>query len=819
MHPHRSIDFSLVLSLAICCLAFTGSQAQTFQTRNVTLLSHLDLYGEYTNDAPYIHTDGREYVAIGTRFGTSIVRLTNPANPVEVGFIPGASSLTRDADQYQTYIYVVSSITRFVDTGIQIISMADPDHPVLVKTVHGSVETAENITIDRSRALMFTSETNVFTAPNGGLHILSLADPLNPVELSANESYEVHDFEPFGNIGFASDISTGTMHVIDISNPSAPSEIASVATGEAVHSFGLAPGGRFLYTTDENSLSPVGGLVSIYDIQNLPQISLVSKLNLVPFATAHYVRVLGSLAFFAYYTGGVRVWDISNPSWPAEAGFLDTWSGDDLTADGVYDMSPYYPSGIATATDRELGLFVFRAGSNYGIVRGTVMVGKNPLVGATVRALPGGPSTVTDPAGRYALAPAPGGVTIEASKFGYGTSTSAVSVAQGSDQTVNFTSSKLQTGTVRGTVTRASDGTGIEAVEVTGVGTPLGVSTSSRGAYAIMEVPADALTIHAERPGFVPRTAATVVPAKGTSTVDFTLPAATFYDDAEVDRGWTLGAPDDDATEGRWVRAVPVGNVDENGFPEQPGRDHSPSPGNTCFVTGNDVMPGNPFFGDVDRGKTTLISPPLAMSGVADPRIVFWRWFYTNNIFAGPRANPFITDLSNDNGASWVRADSVRGLHNSWERVEIRVTDYFPSPGTVRVRFIARDLLTGGSIIEAAIDDIEFYSGTAASSAAVAVTEAPGSEAPAVEITPIGARGDSRSFRLRLRQTGRVEVRLFDVSGRLARTLANQSMEAGAHTLTWDERTETGARAARGIYLLRVSASGSVASAKLVLLR
>jgi hypothetical protein len=276
MHaPHPVLSrFLLLLLLTLLCFVPTASRAQIFQARNVTLLSHLDQYGEYTNSWQYIHPDGREYVLLGTRFGLSIVRLTDPSHPVEVGFIPGLSCLTRDADQYLTYVYVLASICRNGEPGLQIISMADPDHPVLVNTTH-LVDSAENVTIDPARALLFTSETNV-NSFDGGLHILSLADPVNPVELSANSSYEVHDFTALGNVGFGSDISTGTLHVIDITNPSAPFDISSLFTGGPVHSFAPTDDGRFLYVTFENALGTTpGGYVSIYDMRNLSQLSLV----------------------------------------------------------------------------------------------------------------------------------------------------------------------------------------------------------------------------------------------------------------------------------------------------------------------------------------------------------------------------------------------------------------------------------------------------------------------------------------------------------------------------------------------------------------
>ena len=46
----------------------------------------------------------------------------------------------------------------------------------------------------------------------------------------------------------------------------------------------------------------------------------------------------------------------------------------------------------------------------------------------------------------------------------------------------------------------------------------------------------------------------------------------------------------------------------------------------------------------------------------------------------------------------------------------------------------------------------------------------------------------------------RVEVKVFDVSGRLVRTLADRSFAAGRHTLTWDGADNDGRMVPRGVY-------------------
>jgi hypothetical protein len=53
---------------------------------------------------------------------------------------------------------------------------------------------------------------------------------------------------------------------------------------------------------------------------------------------------------------------------------------------------------------------------------------------------------------------------------------------------------------------------------------------------------------------------------------------------------------------------------------------------------------------------------------------------------------------------------------------------------------------------------------------------------------------------------GAVRLRVFDVSGRLVRTLVDEVREAGLHEATWDGRDQGGRAAASGVYLYRLDA-------------
>lgn len=67
-----------------------------------------------------------------------------------------------------------------------------------------------------------------------------------------------------------------------------------------------------------------------------------------------------------------------------------------------------------------------------------------------------------------------------------------------------------------------------------------------------------------------------------------------------------------------------------------------------------------------------------------------------------------------------------------------------------------------------------------------------------------------------LPEAGRATVKVFDLSGRLVRTLADGEMAAADHTLVWDGRDASGNEVGAGVYFCRLEASGQTATQKML---
>ncbi|HMN97230.1 MAG TPA: M14 family metallocarboxypeptidase [Phycisphaerales bacterium] len=175
--------------------------------------------------------------------------------------------------------------------------------------------------------------------------------------------------------------------------------------------------------------------------------------------------------------------------------------------------------------------------------------------------------------------------------------------------------------------------------------------------------------------------------------------AVSWFDDMEVDRGWTVGAPGtpgNDATSGHWVRVDPVGTI------AQPEDDHTPD-GLLCWVTGQGVPGGPAGAADVDNGSTTVTSPILDASAPGTS-LEAWIW-YSNNLGANPNTDSMLVEVSADGGSSWSLLAAIAESTNAWVRFEWPLWPAVGLTETLRVRFVARDL-DPQSLVEAALDDV-----------------------------------------------------------------------------------------------------------------
>ena len=75
------------------------------------------------------------------------------------------------------------------------------------------------------------------------------------------------------------------------------------------------------------------------------------------------------------------------------------------------------------------------------------------------------------------------------------------------------------------------------------------------------------------------------------------------------------------------------------------------------------------------------------------------------------------------------------------------------------------------------------------------------------------------TIRFSLAESRHAALCIYDVSGRLVRTLIDETLHGGPHEVRWDGRNERGGSAASGIYFYRLVTAGFTETRRMVLLR
>ncbi len=184
----------------------------------------------------------------------------------------------------------------------------------------------------------------------------------------------------------------------------------------------------------------------------------------------------------------------------------------------------------------------------------------------------------------------------------------------------------------------------------------------------------------------------------GPWTVVVSETVVAFQDDAEVDRGWSLGDAGDTATTGAWVR------VDPNGTAAQPEDDTTPDPGRVCFVTGQGSVGGSLGEADIDGGTTTLTSPTIPVADL-DSVTIACRYWYSNDTGASPNADSMPIEARLD-GGPWFLLETISSSAPAWRSGEWLVP--VGNASALQIRFTASDL-GSGSVVEAAVDDVRVF--------------------------------------------------------------------------------------------------------------
>ncbi|MCP4437630.1 MAG: choice-of-anchor B family protein [Aureispira sp.] len=681
-------------------------KAQTPSDFNFTPVGNLS-YTQNLNDVwGYVDATGVEYALVGTLTGTSIVSLANPSNPVEVLFIPGASSTWRDVKTWGTYAYVTCDQGSTKD-GLLIIDLsplpsANPTYnfwrPEL--TINGSTDTlntAHNLFIDKN-GYCYVAGSNIST---GEPFILDLnADPALPVYMGAVLPIYAHDVYTRGDTLWTSDIYAGTFSVYDVSNKATPVFLADQTTPRSFcHNAWISDDGNTLYTTDEKA----DAWVAAYDVSDLSNIQEIDRWKTpTPGTIPHNTHVLNDYLIVSYYTDGIIVLDGSHPDNLIEVGRYDSYNlSPSIGFNGAWGAYPYLPSGLILVSDMQTGLHVLQP--NYqrgcrleGVVTetgsGSLLFGvdielSTAIVQNTDSDLFGNYKTGTGTAGTY-------NVTFK--KPGYISKTIQATLVNGQVTVANVTLDLAVAFNLSGRVVEsANTSTGVANAKIKLKSSMYNYTTiaDANGNFNISIFPDDNYTIYAGKWKHHTNFQGNVNAMDSTNLPTVLIPLDEGYrDEFVLDLGWTI---DGNATSGIWERGKPNQLYNFNN-PILPEGDMLGDIGEECYITGN--IGGGVFGPDNVDGETILKSPIFDLTTYTDPQLSYH--FYMHQPW--PPIQEVVFEATITNGVTTVQLDQAPSSYAWSPKKEFMVKDFITPTANMQVFFTVRD--TSNLISEGGVD-------------------------------------------------------------------------------------------------------------------
>jgi choice-of-anchor B domain-containing protein len=645
-----------------------GSTAEVFPFSGINLKTWIPLNnftGSPTsaNDCwGYVSPSGKEYGIIGLSNGTAFVDVTNPSAATTVAHITGPTSLWRCVKVYGAYCYAGSE----GGGGVQVMDMTNIDgtNPSAPRVVLSTTITTGGNSINTHTLAIDTASGYLYRAGGGsnGIRVYDVkTNPANPTFVGQWNNVYVHECQVVTytsgvyagkQIAFCCGGSNGGqtntgLYIVDVTNKAAMTQLSYTTYPGAkfCHQSWLSNDQRRVYINDELD---EGATVSLTTTIVINVASLTA-----PVVEPSFNNGNPAIGHNLYIGQGNKLF---------EANYKAGLRVFDLNAS--FSNPPeiaYFDTWPADDGAQFNGLWnvwpYFPSGT---------VIGSDINRGLFVWRLGGPAAFFTYPNGLpTVVAPTGASVTIQ--------------VAPPAGTTLPANSVKM-------------------VVTVAGVATTVTMESLGNNLYrgAFPNIPCTSELIYEFRVDSVDGPYSD--PAGPRSAIAAVGVATPVNDACEALGSWALSAAGDNATSGLWINADPVATV------AQPEDDHSAT-GTRCFVTGNGSVGGAIGEADVDGGTATLTTP--IFDGTGDQTFVsYWRW-YSNDQGSNPNEDSMPVSISNDAGVTWTQLELVSTNSNAWVQRSFRISDFVAPSTIMKVRFAARDIGVGGSIVEAAIDDFQ----------------------------------------------------------------------------------------------------------------
>ena len=328
----------------------------------------------------------KEYVLQGLDDGVGFLDISNPAAVRYLGKLPTATdaSIWRDIKVFNDHAFIVSEASGH---GMQVFDLtrlrdASDFQTFTADARLTSFGRAHNIAINEESGFAYVIGARTDSTFNyaGGPIFIDINNPTQPVDAGgySGSSY-THDAQVVTYAGpdpdyqgreilFGSNSDGGENNqvvVVDVTDKAAPRLISSItySNGGYTHQGWIDAEQQYFYLGDELDEVRYGNPTRtlVFDMSDLDNLSIHHTYLGVTDAIDHNGYTHGNHYFQASYTAGFREIDISDiqNQRMQETGFFDTFPANNrATFDGVWNVYPFFESGIIAISDTSRGLFL-----------------------------------------------------------------------------------------------------------------------------------------------------------------------------------------------------------------------------------------------------------------------------------------------------------------------------------------------------------------------------------------------------------------------------------------------------------------------------
>jgi len=327
-----------------------------------------------------------EYAIMGFTGGTAFVRITDPVNPVPVGFMYSATthSSWRDIKVIGNYAYIVSEAR---DHGLQVFDLRHLRGRTTVAyftpdAVLNTFGNAHNIVSHEEKNLLYVVGATAsvgYQTCRGGLLVVDASNPLNPQQIGCfgDDGY-VHDAQCVIYHGpdtryvgrelcFCFNENSLTLVDVEDKNNMRMITKSGYINVAYTHQGWVTDDHEIILLDDEQDemnrpLDQQFTKTYVWDIRNIQDPQLKTVFESSERSIDHNQYIIGNYSYQANYESGMRLLHINRATYElSNVGYFDAYPSRTTTQfNGLWSIFPYYRSGVVALSSINHGLFIVR---------------------------------------------------------------------------------------------------------------------------------------------------------------------------------------------------------------------------------------------------------------------------------------------------------------------------------------------------------------------------------------------------------------------------------------------------------------------------